>query len=193
MRVVVGLGNPGKQYENTPHNIGFDVIDVLARSHDCKLRRSLRFRARTCKISALGEDIFLVKPQTYVNNSGWSVSAVLRYYKLAEHELIVVLDDVALEMGRIRIRRQGSSGGHNGLRSISAGLGTDAFTRVRVGIGSDKAGPDLVNYVLSPIQGRARKLMDNVVVRTAEAIEDIVGDGEEKAMNEYNAMKLERD
>jgi PTH1 family peptidyl-tRNA hydrolase len=193
MRVVVGLGNPGKKYENTPHNIGFDVIDVLARRHDCKLKRSLRFRARVGKIAALGEDIFLVKPQTYVNNSGWSVSAVLRYYKLAEHELIVVLDDVAVEMGRIRIRRQGSSGGHNGLRSISAGLGTDAFTRVRVGIGSDKAGPDLVNYVLSPIQGRARKLMDNVVVRTAEAIEDIVGDGEEKAMNEYNAMKLERD
>lgn len=185
MRVIVGLGNPGRRYAGTPHNVGFEVVDLLARREGHRLRGSLRFRVRMAR-AARGDGVWLlVQPQTYMNASGEAIGPLLRYHRLAPEHLIVVLDDADLPLGRLRLRGQGSSGGHRGLRSIIEQVGSDAFVRVRIGIG--RRGDDMVDHVLSPFPAADREPAAQAIARAADAVTHVCEKGLESAMNEYNA------
>lgn len=192
MKTVVGLGNPGKQYANTPHNVGFDVVDELAVRYGCEFRRSLRFRSRIGKVSPSEAALLLVKPETYMNRSGLAVGAVLRYWKAVPGDLLVVLDDADLEMGRIRVRMSGGSGGHRGLASIVEHVGSTDFTRVRIGIGRAGDGRDLVDHVLSSFSDEERERMQPVLCRAADAVQCVMTSGVKAAMNEYNGWRPEK-
>jgi len=193
VKIVVGLGNPGKRYEKTPHNAGFMTIDVLAGQLVCRTRRSLRFSARIGKTTYGGESVWLVKPQTFMNNSGMAVGAILRYLKIDLSDLIVVLDDADLPLGRLRVRPEGGSGGHRGLKSIIEHIGGGDFVRLRVGIGRDKGGRALVEHVLSTLSAGEQKLMEGATGLAARAVCSVLDDGVEKAMNTFNGMKLDLD
>lgn len=186
MKVIVGLGNPGKQYANTPHNVGFGVADVLADRLGAGFRRSLRFRAKIARGTYGPEALLLVKPQTYMNNSGESVAAIVRYRKLEASDTVVVVDDADLDLGRLRLRPGGSSGGHRGLQSIIRHLGSDAFARIRIGIGRRHAGGDLIKHVLRPFSQQERKQMTQVVGRAADAVMRVLDTGIDDAMNDFN-------
>jgi PTH1 family peptidyl-tRNA hydrolase len=193
LKVVVGLGNPGKEYESTPHNAGFAVIDQLAGRMGAKLKRGWRFKARTCKCIHEAEKVLLVEPQTFMNRSGDAVSAVLRYNKIEPEDLIVIFDDADLPAGRVRIRAQGSSGGHRGLTSVIGSVGTKEFVRIRVGIGRGSKKGGLVDYVLSPLKGEEADVFSRGVQDAADAVECVVVNGVERAMNEFNGLKSEGD
>lgn len=186
MYIIVGLGNPGREYGNTRHNIGWDVIDVLAdRAHVDVLEK--KHKAIIGKGVIAGQKCILVKPQTYMNLSGESVRELVNYYKIDEKtELIVISDDVSLEVGQIRIRKKGSAGGHNGLKSIIGHLGHDTFQRVKMGVGEKPKGYDLADWVLGHFSKEERRLMDDAAKRAAEAIELMITEGADVAMNRYN-------
>ena len=186
MYVIVGLGNPSKKYEKTRHNVGFDVIDELASDLDVDVKTK-RHRA-LCGIGNVGgEKAILVKPQTYMNASGESVKKIVDFYKLdSTSNLIVISDDINLDIGRIRIREQGSAGGHNGLKNIIAHLKTEDFTRVRVGVGENGGSSDLIKHVLGKFSKAERVKIDESVKEAADAIKAIITDGAEYAMNKYN-------
>lgn len=189
MFCIVGLGNPEKKYENTRHNIGFDVIDAIAEKYSIAVRER-GFKALFGKGVIGGQRVILVKPQTYMNLSGESVREVTDYYKIdAEEELIVVSDDVSLETGGIRIRKKGSAGGHNGLKNIILHLGTENFKRIRMGVGEKPKDWDLVDYVLGHFSGQERQMMDQGIEDAVEAVEIMVTDGADKAMNTFNRKK----
>jgi PTH1 family peptidyl-tRNA hydrolase len=185
LRCIVGLGNPGTRYQDTPHNMGFRVVDELARRHGIYLSRQ---EGDTLVGSGrLGANpVLLAKPQTFMNNSGLGVDAVLRYRKLASQDLIVVYDELDLPWTALRIKKNGSAAGHNGVKSIIAALNTDEFTRVRVGIRPDELKQDAVVYVLAPFGREMKKDVDEVVSYTADAIESIVAEGADKAMAKFN-------
>lgn len=186
MFVIVGLGNPGRQYEGTRHNIGYDVIDVLAKKHGIKVKE-LKHKGIMGKGSVYGHKVFLVKPLTYMNLSGECVKRVIDYYKLNEKaELAVIADDVSLEPGQIRMRVKGSDGGHNGLKNIIGHLGHDEFIRMKIGVGDKPPGYDLAGYVLGHFEGEERKVMEESVANAVAAIECMLEDGIDKAMNQYN-------
>ena len=187
MIIVAGLGNPGAQYANTPHNAGFAVVDALARHLDCHLRRSLRFSARTGRATPDSGPVLLIQPRTFMNNSGTAVAAVLHYYKVEPRDLVVISDDADLPLGRLRVRARGSSGGHRGLESIIQSLGTAAFPRVRVGIGRRESGQGLIEHVLSPYTPQEQQQMAVVVDRAVQAVLCIMCSGVEEAMNRFNA------
>jgi PTH1 family peptidyl-tRNA hydrolase len=187
VRVIVGLGNPGKQYAHTPHNVGFEVIETLAARLDCSLRRSFRFQARTGKAVVNGEPWLLVQPQGYMNNSGTALAPLLRTKGAQATDLIVAVDDADLEIGRLRVRARGSSGGHKGLASLIASLGTEGFARVRIGIGRDSGGGDLVEHVLTPFSVEERRKIDEAIARAADAVLCVVESGVDAAMNRFNA------
>jgi PTH1 family peptidyl-tRNA hydrolase len=185
MKIIVGLGNPGKKYERTRHNAGFLVVDALA--------RSLRFDLSQEKYHALAgkgrigeEDVLLAKPQTYMNESGRSVGSIMRYTSAAALDLIVVHDELDLPLGTVRVKSGGGHGGHNGLRSIIDHLGAPDFIRVRVGIGRPSPGRDAADYVLSPFAQEERASAERSFERAAEAVTAIIVDGLTKAMNDYN-------
>lgn len=186
MKTVVGLGNPGKEYADTPHNAGFSVVDELAAELSCRLSRSWRFRADTGEAAIGGEKVLLAKPRTYMNRSGEAVAAILRWRRLGPQDLIVVLDDADLDAGRLRIRPGGSSGGHKGLASVIACLGTDEFARVRIGIGRRRRGEDLTAHVLAPLGPEERRRMRPAIRSAAEAVRCVVEFGCEAAMNRFN-------
>lgn len=186
-KIVVGLGNPGKAYEHTPHNIGFKVVDELADRCGCVLRRSFRFKARLGKTMIAAKETWLMKPGAYVNNSGQVVAAVLRKRGLPIQDLIVVLDDADLGPGQLRIRTKGSDGGHKGLKSIIERVGTEDFIRVRLGIGRSEHNADLVKHVLTPLSPKAREEMKATTRRAADAVLAIIEQGAEAAMNQFNA------
>lgn len=190
MKAVVGLGNPGKEYENTPHSIGFEVVDHLCTGAGAALKRNLRFGARTARVVAQGNDVLLIEPQSYMNASGHVVSAILHYYKIELSGLIVVLDDADLETGRIRIKPSGSSGGHKGLQSVAESVGAGDFARVRIGVGRGGDGVDLVRHVLGSFSAAERLVMDVVVKEAAAAVLSILESGVDRAMNEYNAKRI---
>lgn len=191
MYIIVGLGNPDKKYQNTRHNIGFDVIDVLADRNHITVGEK-KHKALVGKGVIGGQKAILVKPQTYMNLSGESVRDVIDFYKADEKkELIVVVDDVDLDVGHIRIRTKGSAGGHNGLKNIILNLGHDEFQRVRMGVGHKPPEYILVDYVLGHFPPEERRIMDESAQTAAEAIEMILSDGVEKAMNQYN-QKVQR-
>ena len=189
MKIIVGLGNPGKQYAGTPHNVGFTVTEALAGLLDCRLRRSFRFPARIGKAARNDWQTWLVQPQTYMNKSGAAAAAIARYLKVQPRDLIAVLDDADLPIGRIRVRPAGGSGGHKGLASVIQALGTEAFPRVRVGIGRDlRGGKELADYVLAPFSPEERERMAVVVDRAAQAVLCIADFGAEAAMNRFNGL-----
>jgi peptidyl-tRNA hydrolase, PTH1 family len=189
VKVIVGLGNPGKQYENTPHNAGFFVADELSVRLECSFRKSFRFDARIAKTLYKEEDVLLVKPETYMNRSGLAVASILRYRRVETGEMIVLLDDADLEQGRLRIRSKGGSGGHKGLGSIIEAVGSEEFTRVRIGIGRE-AGNDLVNHVLRPYSGGDRKKMGEIFGLAADAVMCILAFDVSEAMNRFNGKEV---
>ncbi len=186
---IVGLGNPEKKYENTRHNIGFDVIDRIAEKYSIAVRER-GFKALFGKGIIEGQRVILVKPQTYMNLSGESVREVIDYYKIdAGEELIVISDDISLEVGGIRIRKKGSAGGHNGLKNIIQHLGTERFQRIRMGVGEKPKEWDLVDYVLGHFPKEERESVDESIGKAAEAVGIMVSEGADKAMNAFNAKK----
>lgn len=190
MYCIVGLGNPEKKYENTRHNIGFDVIDAIAEKYSIAVRER-GFKALFGKGVIEGQRVILVKPQTYMNLSGESVREVIDYYKIeAQEELIVVSDDVSLEVGGIRIRKKGSAGGHNGLKNIIQHLGTEQFQRIRMGVGEKPREWDLADYVLGHFSKQEREKMDKGIKDAVAAVEIMVTEGLDKAMNLYNRKRL---
>ena len=193
MKVIVGLGNPGKEYARTPHNAGFLVTDELAGRWGASLRRSLRFPARLAKARRGEENLLLAQPQTYMNLSGGAVSAIAARHGIAPEDVLVVLDDADLPLGQIRIRKAGSAGGHKGLQSILQALRTDGVPRVRVGIGRGSGGVELVTHVLEPLRGGEWESLRAAVRRAADAIEAILDRGVDRAMNEFNARAEARD
>lgn len=183
MYIIAGLGNPGKKYENTRHNIGFITMDYLAERHDIKINK-IKHKALVGEGRIAGQKVLLVKPQTYMNLSGESLREVMDYYKVDIEDMIVVYDDIDLPAGTVRIRKKGSAGTHNGMRSIVQHLGQD-FPRIRMGIGNDRRG-DLVDFVLGGFSKEDREVLEPAVERAALAIESYVDEGIEKAMNKYN-------
>ena len=182
MYLIVGLGNPGKEYQNTRHNIGFDVIDVIARQENISVTEK-KHKALIGKGIIAGRKVILAKPQTYMNLSGESVRSLLDYYKADEtEELLVVSDDISLPPGQLRIRKKGSAGGHNGLKNIIAHLGHDCFQRIKMGVGEKPEGYDLVDYVLGRFDGTDRKIMDQAALAAADAVRLILTEGADAAI-----------
>lgn len=186
MYIIVGLGNPGRDYANTRHNIGFDVIDRLAEEENIGVLEK-KHKAIIGKGYVAGVKCILAKPQTFMNISGESVRELIDYYKVDETcELIVISDDISLEPGQLRIRKKGSAGGHNGLKNIIARIGHDNFIRVKMGVGEKPRGYDLADYVLGHFSAGERKLMEDAAGRAADAIRMIITRDADAAMNEYN-------
>jgi PTH1 family peptidyl-tRNA hydrolase len=184
VRAVIGLGNPGKRYAGTRHNVGFDVIDKLAGDLGADVTRR-RFNARIGEAVCGGERVVLVKPQTFMNDSGRAVQGVVAWHKLALDELLVVCDDLDIEFATLRLRRKGSSGGHKGLKSIARMLGGTEFPRLRIGVGrppSDHA----IDFVLSRFGKAEREQIDEAVDRAAEAVQTWIIDGIDASMNRFN-------
>jgi PTH1 family peptidyl-tRNA hydrolase len=183
--VIAGLGNPGVRYEDTPHNAGFWVVDELARRHFIRVSKNEGGTLTGCgKIR--DHDVILVKPQTFMNNSGVGISAVLKYRNLGPESLIVVHDELDLPWTALRIKTNGSAAGHNGVKSIIAALKTNVFTRVRVGIRPEGEIKDAASYVLAPVERGMRDQVEEMVSYTADAIETIVAEGAAKAMAKFN-------
>lgn len=184
--LLVCLGNPGDQYENTRHNVGFMVADELGERHNVPIQR-LKFRALTNTITVGDEKVLLMKPVTYMNLSGEAVHEAAAFYKIPPERVLVISDEVSLAPGKIRVRRSGSAGGHNGLKNIIAHLGTDQFPRIRLGVGQ-KPHPDydMADWVLGKFQGEDKKAVEEAVKKAADAAECLIREGVDKAMNKYN-------
>ena len=185
MKLIVGLGNPGKKYQSTRHNLGFLVIDRLARQNHIEIGKKL-YDALVGEWMSNGETIVLAKPQTFMNRSGEAVTGLLAEYGGSADDLVVVYDDLDLPLGRIRIRPQGSAGGHRGIQSIEEHLAGAPFCRVRVGIGRPPEGMDAVNYVLEPFSAAELDALSEIVDRAAASVEFLVTDGVERAMGRFN-------
>lgn len=183
MKLVVGLGNPGRQYAGTRHNVGFDVVDLLAERHRLDWE-SAPADALIAKWRAAS--VLLAKPLTFMNLSGYAVGELLRFYKIDLSDLFVVVDDVNLELGRLRVRPSGSAGGHNGLKSIIASFGTEEFARLRVGVGRGDARRDLADHVLAKFDPDERTDVVEAVGRAADAAELFVAEGIQPVMNRFN-------
>lgn len=189
MYIIVGLGNFGKEYVNTRHNIGFDVIDKLAEQENISVLEK-KHRAVIGKGVVAGQKCILAKPLTFMNLSGECVRELLDYYKSDEtFELIVISDDISLDVGQLRIRKKGSAGGHNGLKNIIAHLGHDSFIRIKVGVGEKPKNWDLADYVLGHFSAPERKTMDEAAERAAAAIRTIIAQDADAAMNQFNSNK----
>ena len=185
MKLIAGLGNPGGEYEGTRHNVGFMVLDALAGHFGVKIRQK-KFNALIEDVYADGTKLLLMKPQQYMNRSGHAIATAAGYYKLAATDILIVTDDMALDVGRIRLRAKGSAGGHNGLKDIINRLGSDNFSRLRVGIG-DSGRMDGADYVLSRFSAEERAIIDQTVRTAVEAILCWLCDGIDMAMTRYNA------
>ena len=184
--LIVGLGNPGSKYWNTRHNVGFAAMDALADSLHARVDR-VKFQGLTGTAELDGKKLILLKPTTYMNLSGQAVSAAARFYKIPPERILVMFDDISLEPGRIRVRKEGSAGGHNGVKSLISSLGSQAFPRIKIGVGA-KPHPDydLADWVLSVFPLSQREAMAEVYSRAAEAARAIVTEGCDAAMNRFN-------
>ncbi len=186
MFIIVGLGNPTKEYDGTRHNVGFDVIDTIANKYNISVTER-KNRAFCGKGMIAGQKVILAKPQTYMNLSGESVRGLVDYYKIdVESELLVIFDDVSLDVGQLRIRKKGSAGGHNGIKNIIQHLGTNAFQRIKVGVGEKPKDYDLADYVLGHFFKEEKEIMSDSYKEAVEAIEMILQDEIDAAMNRYN-------
>lgn len=185
MKMIVGLGNPGKKYENTKHNVGFMVVDHLAKEHGAVFKRNT-FEAEVADYFIDGEKILLVKPMTFMNESGRAVGPLMTYFGVYLEELVVIADDLDMELGKLRLRQKGSAGGHNGLKSIISHIGTQEFNRIKIGIGRPN-GKTVVNHVLSTFSKEETATISDSVVRATEAVNDFVtGNDFLKTMNRFN-------
>ncbi len=195
MYIIAGLGNPGRKYENTRHNMGFIAVDLIAEKYDIKIDK-IKFKALVGEGRIGGQKVILIKPQTYMNLSGQSIMEIMNFYKEDIENLIVIYDDLDIPTGTIRVRKKGSAGTHNGMRNIVYLLADDGFPRIRVGIGpvakdgtqdKEKArNLDLVDYVIGGVSKGEKELLEDSLTRAAEAAVSIVTDGIDKAMNKYN-------
>ena len=189
MFLIAGLGNPGKEYENTRHNAGFMVLDALADKLGADISEK-KHKALCGKAVIGGQKVILLKPQTYMNSSGESIRAAADYYKVDPEDILVVYDDISLAPGQLRIRAKGSAGGHNGIKSIIAHLGSQEFPRIKVGVGAKPDRMDLADYVLGHFSQVETRIMEDAVKEAAQAVQAIILDGIETAMNRYNGKKL---
>lgn len=187
MFLIVGLGNIGKQYENTRHNVGFDIIDIISDRYNIPVSRE-KFKGTYGEGIIAYKKVILLKPSTYMNLSGESIREVVSFYKIPTEKVIVIYDDISLDIGRLRIRTQGSAGGHNGIKSIIAHLGTDVFPRIKVGIGQPK--DQLVSHVLGKFSAEDKQAIKELFKASADAVECIVSEGITEAMNKYNGFKI---
>jgi len=192
VKLVVGLGNPGPQYRDTRHNVGFVVADELARRWHVDGWREQQ-KALVAKVRVGAEAVLLAKPMTFMNLSGESVAGLSNFYKVEPADVLVVVDEVALPLGRLRARREGSAGGHNGLKSIIQYLGTPAFPRLRIGVGRGDTRRELVDHVLGRFAPDERDEVEAAVLRAAEAAETFVSDGIERVMSVFNAASDKKD
>jgi PTH1 family peptidyl-tRNA hydrolase len=184
MYLIVGLGNPESEYSNTRHNIGFDVVNQLAQT--CKIQISkTKFKGLYGEGNIGGEKVILLKPQTYMNLSGESLIQFKNFYKIENENIIVVYDDIDLELGALRIRKQGGAGTHNGMKSVVSVIGK-AFTRIRIGMGEPYNKEDIINYVIGKISKKEREVLDETVIDAVNAIKEIVTNGVDIAMNKFN-------
>jgi PTH1 family peptidyl-tRNA hydrolase len=189
MYIIAGLGNPSREYAHTRHNAGFDIIDILANKNNISID-TVKFKALIGKGMIGSEKVILVKPQTYMNLSGESLREVVDYFKIDPADgLIVIYDDIYLDPGNIRIRKNGSAGGHNGMKSIIGCLGTQDFARVRIGVGEKPKGYDLADYVLSHFSPDEREDMQDGMIKAVSAVEKILAGDIDGAMTEYNRKK----
>ncbi|MEA4816620.1 MAG: aminoacyl-tRNA hydrolase [Lachnospiraceae bacterium] len=188
MYIIVGLGNPGKEYEKTKHNTGFRVIDKLAEDYNINTGK-FKFRAFMGEGNIKGSKVMLVKPQTFMNLSGESIISYLDFYKTESEKFILVYDDASLPLGAVRIRREGSAGGHNGVKSVINHLGKDVFTRVKVGVGEKPSGWDLADYVLSKFSKDEEPLILLGIDKAAFAVSLIITEGVDSAMNKTNQIE----
>ena len=189
MYIIAGLGNPGREYENTRHNAGFASLDALAKRHGIELT-TRKFQALAGSGYIDGQKVLLVKPQTYMNLSGESLRAACDFFKVDPEEgLIVIYDDISLAPGQLRVRKKGSAGGHNGIKNIIAQLGTQNVLRVKVGVGEKPAGWDLADYVLGHFSKEEQVLMEEAFLRAADAASALLTEDVERVMNQYNTHK----
>ena len=184
MKVVVGLGNPGRQYAGTRHNVGYAVVDILAASPKAG-RAQDRFQARIVEVTEDAGKVLLVKPETFMNLSGQSVRQVLDFYKLALEDLLVVCDDINLPLGKLRFRPRGTHGGHNGLRDIQSHLGTTEYSRLRIGVDAPPQ-DEAVDHVLGRFRASERPVIDDAIRLAAQGVEAWIRKGIEACMNQYN-------
>ncbi len=185
MFLIVGLGNPGREYENTRHNIGFAAIDVIAEKYNIDINRT-KFKGEYGEGFINGNKVILLKPYTFMNLSGESVREAIDFYKLTEEQVLIIYDDISLELGRLRIREKGSAGGHNGIKSIINHMGTDVFTRIKIGVGAPKG--DLVNHVLGKFSKEEVNILKQTLDAVTEATADIIDNGAKDAMNKFNGF-----
>ena len=192
MYYIVGLGNPGIQYENTRHNAGFISIDYLARKYSIDVRK-IKFKSLIGQGVISGHKVMLVKPQTYMNNSGEAIREIYKYFDFDHDKLIVIYDDIDIDFGSIRIRKKGSAGTHNGMKSIIYDLEFDDFPRIKVAVGKKPSYMDLANFVLSGFSKNEAKILEEEVMLVGESIEMILDEGIDKTMSMYNSKRLVED
>ncbi|MCD5397964.1 aminoacyl-tRNA hydrolase [candidate division NPL-UPA2 bacterium] len=185
MKLIVGLGNPGDKFKDTRHNVGFKVIDKLAEFLNIDLRKT-GHTSLFGSGSVGGEKVFLVKPLTYMNKSGYAVNSLRRYYQIPLDDLLVIYDDADLEVGRVCLRSRGRAGGHRGVESVIACLGREDFPRLRIGIKGERRDNQLAEYVLKKFDKEERALIDQIIIEAAQAVELFIEEGITKAMNRYN-------
>ena len=192
MKLIVGLGNPGREYVHTRHNAGFEVMDAIADHVSADISQK-KFKALIDKVRIGNESVLLMKPQTYMNNSGEAVRAAMDFYHLTPQDLLVIYDDMDMPVGRLRLRQKGSAGGHNGMNSIIKHLGGDTFPRIRVGIGGEKhPGQDLADYVLGHFKDDEKELLSDALDKAEKAAELFAQDEFSEAMNKYSVGKKKR-
>lgn len=185
MFLIVGLGNPGKEYDGTRHNIGFAAVDYIADKYNIELNR-IKFKGVFGEGFINGKKVILLKPTTYMNLSGESIREVINFYKISNEEVIVIYDDISLEVGRLRIREKGSHGGHNGIKSIIANLGTDVFPRVKIGVGAPKG--NLVSHVLGKFSEDEIEILRETIKASSDAVGIMVKSDTKEAMNKLNGF-----
>ena len=189
MFLIVGLGNPGREYDGTRHNIGFEAIDYISSKNNIDINKS-KFKGMFGEGFIKGQKVILLKPTTYMNLSGESIREVINFYKIDNYKIIVIYDDISLEIGKLRIREKGSAGGHNGIKSIIANMGTDVFPRIKIGVGQPKG--DLVSHVLGRFNKDEEEDLKEVIEASNKATEIIIQYGAKQAMNELNGFKLSK-
>lgn len=189
MKIIAGLGNPGAQYAGTPHSIGFELVDAIAAESGAVWENKKAFKCLMAKCSFAGVQVMLVKPQTFMNLSGDAVAPVVKYHNASASDLLVVQDDIDLPAGKMRIRKGGSSGGHNGIRSIVERLGTTDFVRLKLGVGKDRS--NVVGHVLGKFSPEMRRIMDMTLSAAVKAAAEFLRNGPDSAMNQFNGWSAD--
>ena len=192
MKAIIGLGNPGMKYAGTRHNIGFDAVTAIADKYNLSINNK-KFKGVYADGHIAGEKVLLVQPQTFMNLSGECVREVADFYKLNPDEIIIICDDINLDVGRLRIRKKGSAGGHNGLKNIIAHLGTEEFPRIRVGVGEKTEGWDLADYVLARFDKDSEPVIREALANVVGAVETWISEGIDAAMNRFNVSTKKKE